>query len=415
MRKIRHHRKKTATSHEELVPSQMNMVSYEEVLATSLYCQKVQQAYQDCFHFAVHWDPSSYDVETFVSILFSGQCGQDGLACYPPIQNLKPVLKNEVDPEIQALSAVNKLTRVAGYNEIRALSHSLKAVNFPLDRFRFPKDLLWKPLQSHETRVWSDGQYWVVDTRTGEKRPQLPSDFCIETTPLLISVSDQGGINRAGLDYLVYKLGLSMHIQFDPYHRGWNDLKDTLKKSKGDLFKCFLSFALVFNVNYGPFGSKEWFQRKQSMATDLVNSTSPHEEPFVSFIPWICKERKVAEPQSAQEREQLFNSLLDMNHIRALGPIVKLMRWYSWFQCERYYSGECWGLKLIMLQGRENCSPNNCCQFVRQEESISLPTSGLTDKQELRQLKMKHGTWALAPLLVTPASMFQKDLIKLLA
>ena len=28
---------------------------------------------------------------------------------------------------------------------------------------------------------------------------------------------------------------------------------------------------------------------------------------------------------------------------------------------------------------------------------------------------MKHGTWALAPLLVTPASMFQKDLIKLLA
>jgi hypothetical protein len=104
-----------------------------------------------------------------------------------------------------------------------------------------------------------------------------------------------------------------------------------------------------------------------------------------------------------------------MYHIRALGPIVKLMRWYSWFQCERYYSGECWGLRLIMLQGRENCSPNNCCQFVRQEESISLPTSGLTDKQELRQLKMKHGTWALAPLLVTPASMFQKDLIKLLA
>ena len=302
MRKIRHHRKKTATSHEELVPSQMNMVSYEEVLATSLYCQKVQQAYQDCFHFAVHWDPSSYDVETFVSILFSGQCGQDGLACYPPIQNLKPVLKNEVDPEIQALSAVNKLTRVAGYNEIRALSHSLKAVNFPLDRFRFPKDLLWKPLQSHETRVWSDGQYWVVDTRTGEKRPQLPSDFCIETTPLLISVSDQGGINRAGLDYLVYKLGLSMHIQFDPYHRGWNDLKDTLKKSKGDLFKCFLSFALVFNVNYGPFGSKEWFQRKQSMATDLVNSTSPHEEPFVSFIPWICKERSCRAPVSPRKR-----------------------------------------------------------------------------------------------------------------
>ena len=113
------------------------------------------------------------------------------------------------------------------------------------------------------------------------------------------------------------------------------------------------------------------------MATDLINSTSPHGEPFVSFIPWICKERKIAEPQSAQEREQLFNSLLDMNHIRALGPIVKLMRWYSWFQCERYYSGECWGLKLIMLQGRENCSPNNCCQFVRQRFDQIVSTAFL--------------------------------------
>ena len=72
MRKIRHHRKKTATSHEELVPSQMNMVSYEEVLATSLYCQQVQQAYQDCFHFAVHWDPSSYDVKPLFLPCFQG-------------------------------------------------------------------------------------------------------------------------------------------------------------------------------------------------------------------------------------------------------------------------------------------------------------------------------------------------------
>ena len=54
------------------------------------------------------------------TILFSWQVG---LASYLPIQNLRPVQKTEVDPEILALATKNKLTRVQGYNEIRALSH----------------------------------------------------------------------------------------------------------------------------------------------------------------------------------------------------------------------------------------------------------------------------------------------------
>ena len=77
------------------------MVSAEETLATGLYCQKIQQTYQDCFHFVVSWDPSTYDVETMVSIVFSGQCGPNGMAAYLPIQNMKSVLKSEVDPRFK--------------------------------------------------------------------------------------------------------------------------------------------------------------------------------------------------------------------------------------------------------------------------------------------------------------------------
>ena len=54
--------------------------------------------------------------------------------------------------------------------------------------------------------------------------------------------------------------------------------------------------------------------------------------------------------------------------------------------------------------------------FIKPEKVTGLSiSSNLTDKQELQQLKMKHGTWALGPLLVTPTSHFQKDLIALLA
>ena len=410
MRKIRLHRKITASSHDDLVPQNVQQVIAEEYLVASIYNQKIKAAYENCFHFSVHWDPSDYDVETMVSILLSHQASPEGLACYLPIQNLRPVLKTEVDPEIQALSAISKLTRVHGYSEIRALSHSLKAINWPLEKFVLPKELLWKPLEVYEERIWEDGEFWILNTRTQERKPQIPRGFNIHTTPLLISVSDQGGINRAGLDYLCFKLHLSLHIQFDPYHRGWNDIKECLKKA--DLFKCFLSFALLWNTNYGPFGSKEWHQRKQAQAKDMVSCFSAHEEPFLSFIPWICKERNIAEPQSAAEREHLHQSVLELNSIRALGPIVKLMRWFSWFQCEKWYSGENWANKLVMLWGSDKCTPAGISPFGKTEEGISMPTSGLTDRQELQRLKMKHGTWALAPLLVTPASMFQKDLIK---
>ena len=262
MRLVKKSRKQAATSHGDIIPATAQLVLAEEFLACSLYAQKIKQAYQDCFHFCVHWDPSSYDVETFVGILFSTQCGPDGMAAYLPIQNLRPVLKSEVDPEIQALSSINKLTRIQGYCEIRALSHALLAVNMPLQRFVFPQSLLWKPLMNYENRLFENGEFWITNSRTGEKIPQIPSGWSIATQPLLVSLSDQGGINRAGLDYLVFKLDLSIHVYFDPYHRGWNDIKDSLKKSKGDLFKCFLSFALLWNVNYGPFGSKEWHQKK---------------------------------------------------------------------------------------------------------------------------------------------------------
>ena len=413
MRLVRHHRSTAASSHNDLVPKNSQVVMAEHFLSTSIYMKKLQSVYESCFHFSCHWDPSNYDIETMVSIVYSAQANPEtgGTAAYLPIQNMKPVFRKEVDPEIQALGGMNKLTRISGFSEIRALSHSLNAIKMPLEKFKLPPKFLWWPLTPHQKRVLKNGAWWVVDT-DGKEYIQIPSDFCIDSTPVLVSVSDQGSLNRSGLDYLVHKLGLNILVAFDPFHRSWNDIKLCLKSSKGDLFKTLLSFSLLWNVNYGPFNSREWFQRKQQKLRDFLEYGSPHQEPFLSFIPYICQERNIPEPTTAQEREHIFQSLSSMNNVRALGPVVKLMRWFSWFQSEQYFSGENWAMKFLMLE-TESRSVNDSTNFVRSEESISIP-SGLTDKQELANLKKKHGTWALAPLLVTPASMFQKDLIALL-
>ena len=265
LRQTKQHRKNAMKSHGDLVPGGSEIVTAEQKLTTALYAQKLKLAYQDAFHFTIHWDPVTYDIDTMVSIIFSiqaGMPGSEGLAAYLPIQNLKPVARKEVDPEIQALGAKSKLTRIQGFNEIRAVSHSLKAVGMPLEKFFLDQNVAWRPLQDFQKRAFKDGIWWVVNTRTGIITPQLPKDFDMAKTPLLCSLSDQGGINRAGLDYLAWKLGMTIHIAFDPYHRSWNDVKHCLKSAKGDLFKCLLSYSLLYNINYGPFGSKAWHEKK---------------------------------------------------------------------------------------------------------------------------------------------------------
>ena len=121
-------------SHGDLVPKGTGLVTAEDRLTAALYACKVKQAYQEAFHLSVHWDPSNYDTETLVSIIFSTQAGDEGsggVAAYLPIQNMKPVAKKEVSPDIQALGAKKQLTRIEGFNELKALSHSLIAVGMP--------------------------------------------------------------------------------------------------------------------------------------------------------------------------------------------------------------------------------------------------------------------------------------------
>ncbi len=163
VRLVRSHRKTAMESHADTVPKTAQIIMAEEFLCTAIYMKKLKETYQSCYHYAVAWDPSNYDIETLVSIVFSHQAGIDhgieGVAAYLPIQNMRPVLRSEVDPEISALGAIKKLTRVAGYNEIRALSHSLAAIGFPLEKFLLPESLWWQTLTFYQERVIKDKKF----------------------------------------------------------------------------------------------------------------------------------------------------------------------------------------------------------------------------------------------------------------
>ena len=96
----------------------------------------------------------------------------------------------------------------------------------------------------------------------------------------------------------------------------------------------------------GHLAQNNGMKRKKQRAQELLEGGSAHREPFLSFIPWICLERQVPEPTTPAEREALFKSIGDMNSVKSLGPVVKLMRFFSFsnlsnFIVERYGLQNC--------------------------------------------------------------------------
>ena len=409
MRTMKHHRHMGMRTHSDLVSGSDALVKSENLLATGLYA-KCKEAFKGICHLTIHWDPASYDCSTLVAIAYSNQ---KNIACYPPIQNITPLLKREIDLELQQLSGANKLTRIDGYTELRALSNCIRGLGVPLEFFVLDSSIICRPLGPSEVRLEENGRIFVLDKKSGQKVAVLPDAFDASQVPLLCSVSDQGGINRASLDYCCYKLKLPLLVLFDPFHRCWNDIKDTLKKTPPNLFKTMIAFSLLWNCNYGPAGSKEWHHKKRQKLENLMDLSNAHSQPFISFLPFICAERGLEEPHDADGRDRVFQSMQSLNSIQVLGPLVKLMRWFSWFEAEKFYRGENYCNKLLMLMDEASPDPTKGVNFVKNEVLRSIEEQGekISERAELQQLKNQLGTWSLAPLLVTPTSMWQKDLI----
>ena len=343
VKSARRHRKDAMQTHQDLVPKGSELVTHEQTIEVGLYLRQAQKAFQNACHFSIAWDPSTYDCETLVSCLWSNQVQK---ACYPPIQNMSPLVSSELEPELRELAAINKLTRIQGFTELRGLSHSMAAFGWPLQKFVLT-DVHWRPLTSSEKRIRVEGKICIQDS-DGKVYPQVPLSFNIQKQPLLHSITGQGSLNRAGLDYIQYKLGLTVLVSFDPYHRVWNDLRECLRRT-GTLWKTFLSYALFFNINYGPGGSKAWFDKKVARRKEFLIHKSPHSSIFQDYLPFIQRERRLPEPSDISGVEEVFNTIGSLNNFNSLGPVAKLMRWFSWFEAEKFYRGEVWMSRMLMM------------------------------------------------------------------
>ena len=215
---LKKNREEGLGTHKDVACKKAKMITQEAKLEVALYMQKVVRTFLPTTQVQVSWDESQYDSSTMVIAAWDFK---QRVAAFLPCQEMSPVYTHELDDEIQVLCHAGTAQRVEGFSTLRALSHSLSSIGLPLESFKLDEKLIARPLQAHESRVFSDGEYWVFNQKTGEVVRQIPDGMALDQQPVLISVSDQGPLNVPALDMCAYRLKLSMHNQWDCYHRVW--------------------------------------------------------------------------------------------------------------------------------------------------------------------------------------------------
>ena len=98
-------------------------------------------------------------------------CNRTGVA---NVQVIKGIGQKDVDSELQQLFAERKIKRTSSYSHLRALINSLRtSTGHDLLQFVLPKDVICRPLLSHETRYLHEGLYHLHCGLTNTTRPQL--------------------------------------------------------------------------------------------------------------------------------------------------------------------------------------------------------------------------------------------------
>lgn len=412
-------RKRIASTHEELAPKHGDLVEREAHITVALYNAKVAKTFapENCpRQFSTSWDPSDYSGRnTLVSTLYSPHLD---CAAYMPNQMIRKVIMADLQESFIEEAKSSKLGTLAGYSELRALSHALlQATGCSLMDFRIPENLLARPLKVGKARVLCEGRWYIVGP--GDLiRLEIPTGLDLSKIPALVSCSDQGPTNTASLNFCSFAgERLMIQVTYDSYHRGWNDVKLSAKRSLGYPWKVMLKLIIVFNINYSPFGSSGFFYKKQDALQNYMTARTFKDPAFQSAIPNICRERHIAEPQSADEEEELFKTLPHMNNMVRKGPLIKLLRWMSFFEVALEWKGDMFATKLILESDTEEVNATDVSEAKTSLEKLMAQGEDLKEKRDAKKevdaLKKSSGVWKLAPKVVNHYNLATLDMLLL--
>jgi len=405
LKKEKIHRKRVGSTHDDYGQQGQTMLRYENYLDCLLYTQLLEKEFgnQQSLQISITWDPSCYGgKDAFIGVIYDPK---KNLAAYLPSQQLSQILMNDLSESLLPLARSQKLTRLEGFKELKGLCSSMKAVGLKIEDFMVPTGILCKPLAQHEYRLKGpDGKVYIVNEETNTLQLQVPDAIDLGSLPVLCSISDQGPNNTAALNFCMFSSeALLFWSEWDPFHRAWNDIKNSLKKSRCKGWRTVLELTLVANINYGPFGSSAWFYKKRAKLEHFLLTAGVHSPVWLQYKHLVAMERRQPEATTPEEEQRLLESLATMESFLNKGPLIKLMRWFSFFESMLYHGGDLWATKMVFLHEKLEEDPASADEVdIRPEKD---------DQKELRELKKRKGTWKLAPTLINEKNITVKDCI----
>jgi len=326
-------------------------------------------------------DPSGYGEKTLVSILWSPKMKA---ACYPPVQiipcsNLMSPLDGDMTDRLRALAQKQRLQRVASYREWQALSHALFQAtgSVSLDSFAIPADIIWQRVSGDDqrsTRIEDNNAVaYVFNRATKQRRHVFPPAMTSEELEMLHQLTvamDSGSTGRAGGMFAVHKLEMNVFVVYDKIHRLIRDVKLAAEKAAGGaLYRALLHVCFVFSLNQRPFGSGEWFHKKQELLAFFMETTTPDDPIFRNFADHIASDRGTT-VESLEDRAALFSSLAELPSFTRKGVAPKMMRWFSVNDLWEERSQEFYALKMIL----QHCSGSFEREANKQNEFGFVPS-----------------------------------------
>ena len=214
---------------EDVLPLTSYWVTQEAHIDCVLHDYALRQEFQGHpKQISVAWDPGNYGgKEVMVTIAYSTHLGK---ACYLHNQHMAKLAWADVDDSlIQQTKKGKKLTRVEGYNELRALCSALESIGMCLDDFLPPPRLILRPLTADEVRVpGQDGCMCIVNSVAKTVVAQTPPDLDLGAIPCLLSISDQGPLNVSALNFLMFSDAAHMLV-CKPNYLGGCDCTNRLR------------------------------------------------------------------------------------------------------------------------------------------------------------------------------------------
>ena len=158
--------------------------------------------------------------------------------------------------------------------------------------------------------------------------------------------------------------------------------------------------TLVFNLNYSPFKKGAFFDIKKDFFEEWLRHAHPGDTHFRKYASLIASDHDLPPPVADHEYEDLFDRVKHMRNVGEKGPLVKMMRWFSWFESWEFYRKDIHSLKMILEAFLEEDKQTNV-------ENLPTNFQSQDAQKELRDLKTMFGGWTTAYMCINTTTVWQ--------